>query len=132
MESGIKYLQNNCVNGRTFTDGRDIAAKLKDWMTHHANQRIHGTTKKVPWIELIERERGSLQPLPAEESSLFERCVRKVGLNCHIHFENNYYSVPSQYVGREVTVRWNENIVRIICQDDLDPLLWSRRTWKIT
>jgi len=37
-----------------------------------------------------------------------------VGLNCHIHFENNYYSVPFVLVGKEVTVRWNERMVRII------------------
>lgn len=116
VESGIKYLQQNFVNGRTFTDNLDIAAKLKDWMTNHANQRIHGTTKKVPWVELVNAERKALQPLPTEEFSLFERCIRKVGLNCHIHFENNYYSVPCQYVGKEVTVRWNDHLIRIISE----------------
>ena len=43
VESGIKYLQQNFVNGRVFTDSRDIAHKLKDWMTSYANQRVHGT-----------------------------------------------------------------------------------------
>ncbi len=117
VESGIKYLQNNFVNGREFTDDLDVKAKLKDWMVHYANQRTHGTTRKVPWTELIETERKALQPLPQEEYSLFERCVRKVGINSHIHFDNNYYSVPCQYVGKEVTVRWNEKVIRIIYQD---------------
>lgn len=114
VESGIKYLQQNFINGREFTDDRDIADKLKNWMINIANQRTHGTTKRVPWEELLEAERKTLQSLPAEEYSLFERCIRKVGLNCHIHFDNNYYSVPAKHVGKEVTIRFNAKLVRII------------------
>jgi transposase len=114
VESGIKYLQGNFVNGRVFVSDRDIASQLRVWMTDHANKRLHGTTKKVPWVVLVEKERPALQPLPNEEFSLFQRCTRKVNLNCHIHFENNYYSVPFALVGKEVTVRFNTHLVRII------------------
>lgn len=114
VESGIKYLQKNFINGREFTDDRDIAAQLKNWTVNTANQRIHGTTKKVPWVELLEKERKTLQPLPTEEYSLFERLIRTVWLNCHIHFDTNYYSVPSEHVGKKVTVRFNAKLVRII------------------
>ena len=114
VESGVKYLQQNFVNGRVFTDDRDIAKQLRVWMIGYANQRLHGTTKKVPWEVLVKKERSALQSLPSEAFSLFQRCTRKVGLNCHIHFENNYYSVPFSLVGKEVTVRWNDNLVRII------------------
>jgi hypothetical protein len=118
VESGVKYLQMNFINGRDFTDDRDIARKLKDWMTNYANQRMHGTTRKVPWTQLVEKERLTLQPLPEEEFALFERCVRKVGKNCHIHFDNNYYSVPSALVGNEVTVRFNAGLVRIVASGE--------------
>lgn len=114
VESGIKYMQQNFVNGRTFTDDRDIAAKLKDWMTNYANQRVHGTTKKVPHEILQQEEKAKLQPLPVEVFAFFNRSVRKVAPNCHIHFENNYYSVPFVYVGKEVTIRWNEHMLRVV------------------
>jgi hypothetical protein len=68
----------------------------------------------VPWVVLMEKEQSALQLLPTEAFSLFQRCTRKVSLNCHIHFENNYYSVPFSLVGKEVTVRWNECLLRII------------------
>ena len=118
VESGIKYLQQNFINGGDFVSDRDIAAQLTDWMMHRANQRVHGTTKKVPWVVLIEKERATLQSLPEEESALFERCIRKVGLNCHIHFDNNYYSVPFALVGKEVTVRFTAGAVRIVAQGE--------------
>jgi transposase len=118
VESGIKYLQQNFVNGRTFTDSGDIKRKLKDWMTTYANQRTHGTTRKVPWAQLVEKERVALQSLPEEEFALFERCIRKASMNCHIHFDNNYYSVPFPLVGKEVTVRFNAGLVRIVAQGE--------------
>jgi hypothetical protein len=83
-------------------------------MTTYANQRVHGTTRKIPWAQLVDKERAALQPLPEEEFALFERCIRKVGRNCHIHFDNNYYSVPFTLVDQEVTVRFTPGLVRIV------------------
>jgi transposase len=118
VESGVKYLQNNFVAGRVFTDDRDIASQLKDWMTNYANERVHGTTRKVPAVVLRDVEKATLQPLPDTPFAFFNRGLRKVAPNCHIHFENNYYSVPSALVGKEVTLRWNESVVRIIAQGE--------------
>ena len=118
VESGIKYLQQNFINGRYFVDDRDIANQLTDWMINRANQRVHGTTRKVPWKQLVEKERATLQRLPEEEFALFERCIRKVSMNCHIHFDNNYYSVPFALVGKEVTVRFTPGLVRIVASGE--------------
>lgn len=114
VESGIKYIQRNFVQGRTFTDSIDLKNQLREWMDTYANRRIHGTTRKVPYEEFVAVEAPLLQSLPAEEFSFFNRCIRTVSTNCHIHFENNYYSVPGALVGREVTVRWNSNLLRIV------------------
>lgn len=114
VESGIKYLQGNFISGRTFTDSADMKRQLTDWIDTYANKRIHGTTRKVPVEVFLQEEKDKLQPLPIEAFSFFNRGLRTVASNCHIHFENNYYSVPAVLVGKEVTVRWNNNFVRII------------------
>lgn len=114
VESGIKYLQQNFVAGRQFQDDVDIKQQLLSWMDGYANVRVHGTTRKIP-RELFEaEEKPKLQPLPEEEFAFFNRSIRIVLPNCHVHFENNYYSVPASLVSKEVTVRWNEHIVRVI------------------
>jgi transposase len=118
VESGVKYLQNNFVNGRTFVSDRDIAGKLKEWMINHANRRVHGTTKKVPSVVFVEVEKVTLQPLPDTAFAFFNRSIRKVAPNCHIHFESNYYSVPFSLVGKEVTVRFNPGLVRVIAEGE--------------
>lgn len=114
VESGVKYLQGNFIAGRTFSDSTDMKRQLKEWMEDYANKRLHGTTRKVPYEEFVSKEASVLQPLPEEDFTFFNRCVRTVSANCHIHLENNYYSVPSSLVGEEVTVRWNRSLVRIV------------------
>ena len=118
VEAGIKYLKNNFLNGRRFQDHHDLTKQLKGWMTNYANSRIHGTTKKIPRQVWELEEKQSLQSLPEEEFAFFQRGVRLVAANCHIQFENNYYSVPGRLVGKEVTVRYNRSLVRIIYQGD--------------
>lgn len=118
VESGIKYLQSNFVAGRTFDSETDIRRQLKNWMVTYANVRIHGTTKKMPWEVFEREEKSALQPLPEEEFAFFNRSVRVVLPNCHVHFENNYYSVPAILVGKEVTTRFNDHLVRIIHQGE--------------
>jgi len=114
VESGIKYLQGNFISGRKFTDSMDMKRQLTDWMNNYSNQRIHGTTRKVPMQVFLSEEKEKLQPLPDTPFAFFNRGVRIVASNCHIHFANSYYSVPSVFVGREVTIRWNSHLLRII------------------
>jgi len=114
VEGGIKYLQGNFIAGRAFSTMADMKRQLTDWMNNYANKRIHGTTRKVPLEAFLNTEKGSLQPRPENAFAFFNRAERKVAANCHIHFENNYYSVPSCLVGKEVTVRWNEQLLRVI------------------
>jgi len=114
VESGVKYLQNNFLAGRTFSGSIDMKRQLKEWMENYANRRIHGTTGRVPLEEFTAKEKSVLQPLPEESFAFFSRGTRTVANNCHLHLENNYYSVPSNLVGKEVTVRWNSLLVRIV------------------
>jgi len=59
-------------------------------------------------------EKEKLQSLPDTSFAFFNRGIRIIAGNCHIHFASNYYSVPSSLVGKDVTIRWNEHLLRII------------------
>lgn len=117
VEGGVKYAQQNFVPGRTFQNREGMKQQLKEWTTM-INKKVHGTTKEVIDDRFERLEKTKLQPLPPEEFSFFNRAERQVGLNCHIHFENNYYSVPFSYVKKTVTVRWNHSILRIVYQGE--------------
>ncbi len=117
VEAGVKYVKRNFLAGRTFKDSADLQFQLKHWMIHTANMRTHGTTRKVPAAVFTIEERDVLVPLPVEQFSFYAIFKRKVAVNCHIHFENNYYSVPSHLVGETVEVRRNGMLIHIYHTD---------------
>ena len=45
--------------------------------------------------------------------------IRKVSKDCHITFENNYYSAPSKYVGMNVRVSVSTKLLKIYVNDFL-------------
>lgn len=118
VESGIKYLQGNFIPGRTFRDHQDLQQQLSEWMKNYANERIHGTTRKIPGEIFDCEEKVKLQPVPDEPFAFFNRGERTVSANCHIHVENNYYSAPACLVGKDVTIRWNNHLVRVIYEGE--------------
>lgn len=114
-ESGIKYVKGNFFKGRSFESGRDLDIRLTDW-THRVNRRIHGTTRKIPWELFTQEEKDLLRPLPASPYQLITVGTRTVYHDCHIFVGYNYYSVPYQYVGKEVEVEVGTHIVRVYHQ----------------
>jgi hypothetical protein len=51
--------------------------------------------------------------LPRERFPSFREAKRTVHRDGHVEVEKSYYSVPPEYVGREVWARWDGRIVRI-------------------
>lgn len=112
VESGIKFVKGNFFKGRTFASGKDLDCQLKAWNSI-ANQRIHGTTRKVPLEVFTEEEKSILSPLPPVRFSLAKIFTRKVYHDCHIYVDYNYYSVPYEYVGKIVDVEITESLVKV-------------------
>lgn len=117
-ESGIKYVQNNFFAGRKFYDNTDLNNQLNDWLDNYCNQRIHGTTKEKPITLFLEKEVKELKPLPLEEFKVGLMFSRKVHVDCHITFEHNYYSVPYSYVGKNVELAVDGNLIKIFYNNE--------------
>ena len=115
VESGIKYVKNNFFLGRTFTDEKDLKERLFKWYIK-ANHRIHGTIRKVPQEVFEKEEKIKLIPLPQEEFKLASVGIRKVYHDCHIYVDYNYYSVPFEYVGKEVEIELTKNLLKVFYQ----------------
>lgn len=112
VESGIKYVKGNFFKGRKFESGTECDKKLRLW-TEEANKRVHGTTKRVP-LEVFEKEeKPKLLPLPSEKYRKCQAGTRMVYHDCHIFVENNYYSVPFEYVGKEVDIEIADTLIRV-------------------
>jgi len=112
VERGIDYVQSNALKGRTFSSLAEQNQHLLDWERRIADTRIHGTTRKQVQ-SLFQEEKPHLTPLPAGRFPSFEEGRRSVHRDGHIEVAKAYYSVPPEYTGREVWVRWDGHLVRI-------------------
>lgn len=113
IEAGVKYVQSNGLAGHTFSSLEAQNQHLLAWEQSVADTRIHGTTKRQVGKVFQEVERPALLPLPHERFANFTEARRKVNRDGHVEVAKAYYSVPPEYLGREVWARWDSRLVRI-------------------
>ena len=113
VERGIGYVKDNALKARTFGSLAEQNRHLAQWEAQVADHRIHGTTRRQVRTLFEERERPALLPLPAARFPFFHEGRRVVHRDAHVEVDRAYYSVPPEYVGRRVWVRWDLRLVRI-------------------
>jgi hypothetical protein len=79
--------------------------------------RIHGTTKQQPLTRFRQVERGALLPLPAAPYDLAVWKQVLLHRDCHVVFEQAYYSAPYRLVGQHLWVRVGARTVEISTAD---------------
>jgi hypothetical protein len=52
--------------------------------------------------------------MPIERFPFFHEAQRSVHRDGHVEVDKSYYSIPAEYVGRKVWVRWDSHTVRIL------------------
>lgn len=72
-----------------------------------ANQRKHGTTCEQPVRRFEDTEREKLKPLPALPYVIEQFHEGTVRLDGHVRFQNKYYSVDEEYIGKDIVVIGN-------------------------
>ena len=105
VENSVHFVKDNFYNGRTFHSLDELNTWAFEWLTM-INERVHGTTKEVV-NERFKRE--NLTVLRNKDlydlSQIFYRRVHK---DCHFSFCSNFYSVPYEYAGKEISVKQND------------------------
>lgn len=112
VERGIGYVKNNALKSHTFGSLAQENQHLLDWEARIADTRIHGTTRKQVQL-LFREEKPHLIALPVGRFPSFEEGRRSVHRDGHIEVAKAYYSVPPEYTGRRVWVRWDGHLVRV-------------------
>ncbi len=93
-------------------DSKDCDDQLREWLDR-ANGRVHGTTKQVPREVFEKEEKAKLKPLPMGRYKLSKLGRRQVYHDCHIFVDYNYYSVPFDYVGKELDIELDDKFLRV-------------------
>jgi len=110
----VDYVQENALKGKAFQSLSEQNDHLLHWETTVADTRIHGTTRKQVLQLFREAERPVLQVLPLERFPCFQEGQRKASRDGHVSVDKSYYSVPPEYLGRTLWVRWDSRLVRVL------------------
>ena len=119
VESGVKYVKNNFLPLRSFTDFADANRQLQQWNSEIARKRTHGTTRRVPeeLFELYEKEALGTLVRERFEIPVWKRL--KVYRDIHIQFDKAYYSVPFELRGEYVEARKTDSQVAVFYDNEL-------------
>jgi transposase len=119
VENQVKYVRGNFFAGEEFTDRDHAQRAAVTWCRTIAGLRLHGTTRKRPLVVFEQEEQKTLLPVSSErfDVPVFADCT--VHRDHHIQFQRAIYSLPTQYIGREVFVRGDSALVRIYYQQQL-------------
>jgi hypothetical protein len=77
--------------------------------------RIHGTTRRQV-TALFAEEQKALLPLPPDFFPCFQEGQRTVHRDSYVEVDKAFYTVPPEYIGQEVWVRWDSREVRLFNQ----------------
>ncbi len=111
-ESGIQYLKGNGLRGRTFASLNAQNQFLRHWEKTVADVRIHGTTRQQV-AALFAEEQKLLLPLPLSLFPCFQEGQRTVHRDSYVEVDKAFYTVPPEYIGQQVWVRWDSREVRV-------------------
>lgn len=115
-ESGVGYVRKNLwPRVADYRGAQDLAGLCERWLQETCNVRIHGTTGERPWDRLGLEGLTPVAGVPPYRALVLER--RKVARDCFVSYAGSWYSVPAEYVGREVWVRQTETKL-LICDGD--------------
>ena len=113
VEAGVKYVQANGLAGKQFAGLGAQNVHLAHWEETVADTRIHGTTRQQVRTHFLTLEKPKLLPLPASLFPVFSEAPRKIHRDGYAEVDKAYYSVPPEYVRRNVWARWDAKMVRL-------------------
>lgn len=113
VERGVDYVQENALRGHEFETLAAQNEHLAHWERTVADTRIHGTTCKQVRSHFEASDRAALAKLPLERFAFYHEGKRRVSRDGHISINRACYSVPPEYLGRDVWVRHDSRLVRI-------------------
>lgn len=113
VERQIPYVRENFFKGEAFIDAEHVQREAVKWCLTSAGMRIHGTTRQRPRIVFEENEKALLLPLREDLYDVPKWGTVKVHPDHHIRFGNALYSVPTEYIGKELALRADSKLMRI-------------------
>jgi hypothetical protein len=99
IERTVRYVRDNLMVGIRYNGLEDLNGQALAWC-NKVNGKEHGTTGKIPFEQLPKEGLNQL----IREYIIDKINLRKVEKDCLISYDGKSYSVPPEYVGKNVAV----------------------------
>lgn len=106
VERTVAFVRDNFMTGIRYSSLDDLNGQALAWC-NKVNGRPHSTTGEIPFERL-----GKEHLSPLSRQYLIEKInLRRVEKDCLISYAGNKYSVPAEYVGKDVAVVGLDNML---------------------
>lgn len=112
VERPFQYIREDFFLARQFRNLEDLNTQFTGWRHEVANQRCHGTTRRVV-AEAFAEERAALRPLPEQPFDVVLSVERRISKDGMVSINGNTYSVPDTATRRLVEVQVTAEQIRI-------------------
>ena len=119
IERSIQIFQRwfyHRVRKMTFTSLIELNKCLQEHIKlfHQKKHRIFKRTRQ----EMFDDEKSYLKELPEVDYLVMIHKKARQHSDCHLEFEDNFYSAPFQYRGQELDIWATENTIEIFCKQE--------------
>lgn len=104
VERSVTIVKQQLIAGRRYHDLEDASTKALDWCRNVNAKAITRTTGQTPEM-LFEEEKQLLQKSPRGDFDISEWSSAIVQKDHHIVFRGSFYSIPTDYINKEVWIR---------------------------
>jgi len=106
VERTVSFVRDNFMVGIKYNSLDDLNGQAVAWC-NKVNGKVHATTNEIPFERL---KREGLNPL-SREYIIDKINLRRVQKDCLISYAGSQYSVPAEYVGKDVAVVALDNML---------------------
>ncbi len=112
VERAVQYVRGNFWAGEVFTSLEEAQQRATVWCAERAGMRIHGTLQARPAEVFDTHEAACLLPVPPGYDVPVFKTV-KVHRDFHVEVARALYSVPGAYLGHQLDVRADRELVKL-------------------
>lgn len=104
------------IRDRQFFTLEELNQTLWKLLEQYNNRKLKGLDESRR--SLFEKiEKSALRSLPKQRCEIAEWKKAKANIDYHIALDNNFYSVPYKFRGKELTVRYTPSSVEVFCEN---------------